>query len=264
MGLVFGKIDVEVPKHVVVKEANGFQIWKYPPCVAARVNAVDINSENPPSGKEFSNQAFRMLARYIGVFNEPENTAAAYAAPDASTAGKVAMTGPTPSPEKVAMTGPVVMSTPASEPVAMTAPVVMSMPTPAAEPIAMTAPVVMAAGIAGSAPVSVPAPSLETMAFLLPSKFTSVEQAPVPTNPTVKLELMPERFEAVYGFTGYFPQDDSKAAQQRGDDLLALMKVEGIEPTGRFFLAGYNPPFTIPWLKRNEVHIPVDGSQFQG
>ncbi len=85
----------------------------------------------------------------------------------------------------------------------------------------------------------------------------------MPTNPAVTIQPMPQRYEAVLTFSGILPDSSAPAAQARADELLALMAKEKIEPRGRFSLAGYNPPFTLPWLRRNEVHIPVDGAQFE-
>jgi hypothetical protein len=60
---------------------------------------------------------------------------------------------------------------------------------PAPEAIAMTAPVVRGQ-----------ATGMETMAFLLPAQFT-METAPTPTDPRVKLSERPPQTVAVYGFT---------------------------------------------------------------
>ncbi len=116
--------------------------------------------------------------------------------------------------EKVAMTAPVVMQdiTPGaaaaatSEKVAMTAPVVMQNTTgsaasaPAAsEKVAMTAPVVMqhAAPSAGASDpqqqqqqqqqASTSSSSTRTMSFIMPSKYSSPEDLPVPKDARVKL-----------------------------------------------------------------------------
>ena len=40
--------------------------------------------------------------------------------------------------------------------------------------------------------------------------------------------------------------------------LEAWIQGNGYKITGAYKVAGYNPPFTIPALRRNEVLIPVE------
>lgn len=257
MGIVFGKIDVEMPKHKVVFASDGYEVWKYPPSVAAVVEATRLSADNPPTGKEFSTQAFRALGGYIGVFQDAQNVKPN--SDNDNESEKVAMTAPvvmTPDSEKVAMTAPVVM-TPApesqSEKIAMTAPVVMT-PTPESEKIAMTAPVVMTPDPEDTGAPAVTAP--QSMSFLLPSKYTTVAEAPVPTNPAVKIEMVPERYEAVLTFSGNLGVN-MEAGKVRAEELLAKMKKDDIVPLAPYTVCGYNPPFSLPFLKRNEVHYLV-------
>eukprot|EP00927_Polykrikos_kofoidii_P049407 TRINITY_DN43470_c0_g1_i1.p1 TRINITY_DN43470_c0_g1~~TRINITY_DN43470_c0_g1_i1.p1 ORF type:complete len:215 (-),score=35.87 TRINITY_DN43470_c0_g1_i1:223-867(-) len=161
---------------------------------------------------------FRALANYIGVFGSPQNIEAE---------GR------------------------AAEAIAMTAPVLVSPATPNPESIAMTAPVL----------VSAPKTSEHTMAFVLPaSKYSTVEEAPQPTDPRIRLRQLPERVQAVRSFSWSFRPDSAKT------NLVEL--VADLEHDGWTMLrdddgevvwqaAGYNPPFAIPFLKRNEVLVNV-------
>lgn len=134
--------------------------------------------------------------------------------------------------EKIAMTAPVVMTPAQSEKIAMTAPV-------------MTRP----GGAEGSND------DTRSMSFLLPSKYETVESAPEPKNPAVKLSLMPAgRCEAVVQYSGNINMERSA---ERAKELMRMLERDGVEVVGDWALAGYNPPFTLPWLKRNEIHIPV-------
>ena len=96
MGMIFGKIDVECAKHTILyppsfAQHNDYSLRKYAPHVLASV----------PSDAAQENEMFRILARYIGVFGTPENTAL-------STPETIAMTAPVLStPETIAMTAPV-------------------------------------------------------------------------------------------------------------------------------------------------------------
>ena len=132
----------------------------------------------------------------------------------------------------------------AGEPIAMTVPVMMSAP----EKISMTAPVVMS-NTGG-----------ESMSFLLPAKYKSVEEAPKPTNPAVKLSLADSgRCDAVLQYNGGVEMENGK---KRAEQLLEMMKKDSVEATGPFTVQAYNPPFTLPMFKRTEIHIPVDGSKY--
>ena len=178
---------------------------------------------------QFTNQAFRALARYIGVFSEAENK---------KRDGEM---------EKIAMTAPVVMSE--SEKVAMTAPVVMS---ENSENSAMTTPVPIGEG--GH-------PRDCIMKFLLPSKYKTIEDAPVPTNPAVKLEMVVEgRCDAVLTYAGAVR---FSTAREKATELLKMLERDGIEPKGSYTVHGYNPPFTLPMFKRTEIHIPVDAASYE-
>ena len=167
MGMIFGKIDVECAKHTILyppsfAQHNDYSLRKYAPHVLASV----------PSDAAQENEMFRILARYIGVFGTPENTALS-------------------TPKTIAMTAPV-LSTP--ETIAMTAPV-LSTP----ETIAMTAPVLNTGG--GQQSMS--------MSFVLPNKYQKAQEAPQPTDSRVKLIEVPERFVAVKTFSGTVSMEEA-------------------------------------------------------
>ena len=141
-----------------------------------------------------------------------------------------------------------VFGAPANEgamPIAMTAPVVRACTTSGcdtgATKVEMTAPVVNTAG---------------TMAFVLPSKYHSVDMAPRPTDPQVTLRAGHLRTCAVLTFGGYATD---AAVLRRVVELAATLRDDGIRsvyPT-QFELMRYNPPFTIPMLRTNEILIEV-------
>ena len=45
---------------------------------------------------------------------------------------------------------------------------------------------------------------------------------------------------------------------QKEAQLRAALERDNVKITGEKLYAGYNPPFTLPWLKTNEVMIPVE------
>lgn len=127
-----------------------------------------------------------------------------------------------------------------SQKVAMTAPVVQA---EAAEEIAMTAPVVQRASDGGSF----------VIAFVLPAAM-SAETAPEPVRPEVRIRAVPESLSAAVRYTGRW----SRAAyNKRCSELLASIDAAGLTPIGEPRFARFDPPFTLWFLRRNEVVVDV-------
>lgn len=126
-----------------------------------------------------------------------------------------------------------------SEKVAMTAPVTME----AAETIAMTAPV-----------TTERAGERFRMHFVMPSQYT-MATLPKPKDDRVRLREVPARKMAVIRFSGFTGEGKVK---EKTDELLAWVKAEGLEAAGVPQLARYDPPWTLPFLRRNEVMVPVN------
>jgi hypothetical protein len=124
--------------------------------------------------------------------------------------------------------------------ISMTAPVEI---TSASQRIEMTAPVESQIGENGTM----------TMRFFLPKRFTP-ESAPKPTDDRVRLVLMPEQRFAVLTFSG---SRNQQVLSAREEQLRAALKARDINPgiSARAFF--YDPPWTLPWLRRNEVAIDV-------
>lgn len=119
--------------------------------------------------------------------------------------------------------------------------------------IAMTAPVVMGAPVA----IAMTAPVVsdgETMAFLAPASYT-LESMPRPTDPAVEIVAMPARTAAAITFSGFLSRESARAEEQH---LRAWLERSAWRANGPAARAGYNPPWTLPFLRRNEVIIPVE------
>ena len=93
----------------------------------------------------------------------------------------------------------------------------------------------------------------ESMSFVLPESF-SIETAPIPEDPAVKLEEIVNYTVAAITFSGSLNQATINTHKIILEDWIAR---KGFEKRGAAKAAGYNPPFTIPALRRNEVLIPV-------
>jgi hypothetical protein len=126
-----------------------------------------------------------------------------------------------------------------SEKISMTAPVTMA-PKAKSEKISMTAPVTMQQK-----------EGQWRMYFVMPSQYT-LDTLPTPNNPAVTLREVPASRVAVVRFSGL--AGDEKTAKKTAE-LLAWLKTKQITPLGNPELARYNPPWTLPFLRRNEVLV---------
>ena len=127
----------------------------------------------------------------------------------------------------------------------------------ASENVAMTAPVTQQVNetIAMTAPVTQQNDGTSwKVRFVMPSEYT-MATLPQPVNPEVQLiEVPSSRFAAVQ-FSGFGNQSslDKHPAQ-----LLDYLKREDLRPIGQPTFAFYNAPWTLPFMRRNEVLIEID------
>ncbi len=126
--------------------------------------------------------------------------------------------------------------------------------------IAMTAPVLNTdlsdgSKIAMTAPVLQSRSGAREMVFVLPARMTR-DAAPVPTDPAVTLDTIPPRRVAVVRYAGFMARNAvSEEARLRG-----WMADKNLTAQGAAEVAGYNPPWTLPPWRRNEVLIPIEAN----
>ncbi len=130
------------------------------------------------------------------------------------------------------------------------------------ESIAMTAPVVAQQGggekiserIAMTAPVVATAEGdSQTISFGMPRSYT-LETLPTPDDSRVKIVMIPTKKYAVLQFSWY--RTDARIKQMQ-EKLRAALTRDGVVAQGGVAYAGYNAPWTPPWMSRNEVLIEV-------
>jgi effector-binding domain-containing protein len=130
------------------------------------------------------------------------------------------------------------------------------------ESIAMTAPVVAQKGegsqasvrIAMTAPVIAAAEGdSQVISFGMPRSYT-LETLPKPNDPRVKIVMIPARKYAVMRFSWY--RSDARIKRTH-DKLFAALERDGIAASGSTAYAGYNAPWTPPWMTRNEVLVEI-------
>ena len=91
------------------------------------------------------------------------------------------------------------------------------------------------------------------MAFTMPEQH-SRNSLPEPDDSSVTLHQVPARTVAVIKFSGWAREH---VVEEKVRDLLVTLSSHGIEPQGQPSLAQYNPPWTPPWKRRNEVMIEI-------
>ncbi|CAA7406399.1 unnamed protein product [Spirodela intermedia] len=232
MGSVFGKVSVETPNFEVLHSCPDYEIRRYPHSVVAQITYDPAQMRGDRDG------GFMVLASYIGALGKPQNSR----------------------PEKIAMTAPVITTAAdASEKIAMTAPVITTTGEAgdASEKIAMTAPVITTGGGAGDASETAAAAGsgTVTMQFLLPSKYTKAEEAPTPADGRVVIR---EEGERTYGVVKFSGLTTDKVVAEKVEKLRQSLERDGRRVTGRFQLGRYNPPWTLPPFRTNEVMLPIE------
>ncbi len=123
--------------------------------------------------------------------------------------------------------------------IAMTAPVVREK---ASEKIAMTAPVLQQ-----------PFKDKWVMSFVLPAQY-SLETIPQPLDENVQIEKIPGKKVASIRFSGFLSEDNFR---QQAELLKTWLSENGYIMLSDPRSAGYDPPWTIPFLRRNEVMIDI-------
>ena len=136
-----------------------------------------------------------------------------------------------------------------SEKIAMTAPVgIESSDQNKSAKIAMTAPV----GIESSKS-SESVGNQWTVSFVMPAEYT-LASLPKPLNPQVKIREVPAEKRAVITFSGFYNEEK---VQEKTQALRDWIKTKNLKPVGEPQFARYNPPWTLPFMRRNEVMIQV-------
>lgn len=125
----------------------------------------------------------------------------------------------------------------------------------------MTAPVMERKVEETSEKIAMTAPVLETMAgedhviaFGMPASYT-METLPQPNDKRVELKKIESKKFAVLQFSWYYSEPRIRAMKEK---LLAMVKRDGLEMVSQeAAFAGYNAPWTPPWMVRNEVLIEI-------
>jgi hypothetical protein len=92
------------------------------------------------------------------------------------------------------------------------------------------------------------------LGFVLPSAFTS-ENVPRPEDPRVSITESPERRVAVICYSG---SRSEEVFREKAEELGRWIRDHGYRAVSIPRSAAYDPPWTLPFLRRNEVLIDVE------
>ncbi|ORW00915.1 heme-binding protein [Mycobacterium kyorinense] len=130
-----------------------------------------------------------------------------------------------------------------------------------AEKIAMTAPVGQYSVRGNGQKIAMTAPVAQSgnfeqgwvIRFFMPAKWT-MDTLPVPVDTRVRLVELPAQTVAVLSFSGGRGPD---AVAARTAQLREVLRAYGFEPAGEPTAWFYDPPWTVPFRRRNEIAIPI-------
>jgi len=135
------------------------------------------------------------------------------------------------------------------------------------EKIAMTAPVVTS-GSGGGAAIAMTAPVVmnaneNVMQFILPAEYDELSKIPKPTCEEVRVTQVAAAVGAVHQFSGWVKKEQ---AMEKTTALIDQLREDGAsisqeEGHKKSLLWQYNPPFTIPFLRRNEIWVELSEEQ---
>ncbi|KAJ6300050.1 hypothetical protein OIU76_020943 [Salix suchowensis] len=94
------------------------------------------------------------------------------------------------------------------------------------------------------------------MSFVMPSKYGA--NLPLPKDPTVRIEEVPGRVVAVVAFSGFVSDEEVKHRELKLRDALKNEPEFIVKESASVEVAQYNPPFTLPFTRRNEIALEVE------
>lgn len=127
-----------------------------------------------------------------------------------------------------------------------------------AQKVAMTAPVTQqrVEELAMTAPMTQQGDGLTwRVRFFMPAGLT-IKTLPRPNNPSVKLKELSDKRFAVIRFSGVASQESLKL---HTEELNRFVREKHLNALSSPAYAFYNPPWTLPFLRRNEVMVEIAG-----
>ncbi|OYV16319.1 MAG: SOUL heme-binding protein, partial [Methylococcaceae bacterium NSM2-1] len=92
------------------------------------------------------------------------------------------------------------------------------------------------------------------MAFVLPQGY-SLHTAPEPLDSSVVIKTIPDKKVAVIQYSGSLSEQSIEEKSEELTNWLTKQNYKAISPSRS---AAYDPPWTLPFLRRNEIHIDIE------
>ncbi|XP_027069892.1 heme-binding-like protein At3g10130, chloroplastic isoform X2 [Coffea arabica] len=97
------------------------------------------------------------------------------------------------------------------------------------------------------------------MSFVMPSKYGS--NLPLPKDPSVRIKEVPKKIVAVIAFSGFVSDEEVERRESTLRESLKKDTEYRVKNGASAEVAQYNPPFTLPFTRRNEVALEVERIQ---
>jgi len=111
--------------------------------------------------------------------------------------------------------------------------------------IAMTAPVMITVGALDRA--------TRTVAFKMPDA-QPFDSLPAPSDRQITLRRIPARRVAALRYSG---RSSLEIPAKKRQEMLSRVHAAGLLPIGDVIFAGYDGPWTLPWLRHNELQVEL-------
>ena len=92
------------------------------------------------------------------------------------------------------------------------------------------------------------------VSFIMPNEFT-LETLPEPNNKNIKILSIPKEKYAVIIFSGLVRESSYEEKEKL---LNQFIKEKKLKSSGEIKIARYNPPWTLPFFRRNELMLKVN------
>ena len=96
-----------------------------------------------------------------------------------------------------------------------------------------------------------------SMEFVVPSKYKGSD-IPIPLNPNLVTKHYPKHHAASISFRG---RSTKNHVERMKNQLIEWMSRNDVAATGPFRLARFNPPFTPPCFRHNEIIVDIKMNQ---
>lgn len=94
-----------------------------------------------------------------------------------------------------------------------------------------------------------------SMSFVLPRNLDALS-APIPKSERVLLKDLPAEIVAAREFTGLVTEGEISRQKAKLEDALIAAGI--VYEPATFKVLQYNPPYTLPWIRRNEITVVVE------